>query len=569
MRNPTQLCAAAALACGLATSLAAQKVNEVEPNDTAPAAMPIVAGQHVVASYSSLADEDWYSFTLAVPGQVHVHTVASGTLSLGVSRDNRIAIYDATGTVRLAWNDGAVGTLADCGVTLPAGNYTARVGIKSGAVPAGYDLDFYVLPAAIINTGEAPEPNDAASPTPSTFTPGDTIVGDLTSGDEDFWMFTLAVPSIVQAVSWDDGPVPQLDNMGLRFYAGSPGSWSPLSASDATNSASHRVTTLSHTGILAPGTYAISVRAGSAAVGTAPWDYVKTGFYSLRTAVIECPVTPPLSEAPEPNDNVLTPAGVFGLGATLQGNTTGSTGNGIDWWMFAVGGPTTIGAMAEGDPTNGTPLAGSTLRLWDSTGTVSLASASGGATTHGRLVFTIERAGIYFLQIAGATTLTTGDYLLRTGGCTPLYVSATTRMEPASTNACFGSNGQRPLFGNLSGETAAFGSTFVTRLERALPSSFAIYVLSVNAIPPFSLGLGGPDSLGVPTDCALRVAPDVLFAGLTDASGNGELTLVFPYVVGDIGLKIYQQAVCFDPTLNAFGFSVSNDASYVLGDRPF
>ncbi len=109
----------------------------------------------------------------------------------------------------------------------------------------------------------------------------------------------------------------------------------------------------------------------------------------------------------------------------------------------------------------------------------------------------------------------------------------------------------------------------MTRLERALPTTFVIYVCGFTSIPPFTLGFGLPDSLSNPTPCDLRVTPDVLLLGITDGAGNGELVLNFPYVVTDIGLKIFHQAACFDPTLNPFGFSMSNDASYVLGDRPF
>lgn len=568
MRTPSTISTILAVACGLVPNLTAQKVNEVEPNDTAATAMPILPGQHIVASYATTSDEDWFSFTLAAPGQVHLHTVASGTLSLGVTRDNRIAIYDATGSTRYAWNDGAVGLMADCGVTLPPGNYTARVNLKAGTAVA-YDLDFYVLPVTPITATEAAEPNGASSSFPSTLTLGQVAEGSLTAGDEDYWSFTLAGRGIVQVASTDDGGIPQLDNMALRFYTGLPGLWTPIGTSDAVNATSHRVTTLVHPGMLGAGTYAVAVKPGTATVGTAPWDYVKTGTYSLRTALIDMPGTNVVLEGAEPNDNVTTPAGVFALGDDLRGNSTGSTLDGIDWYRFTVTGPTTIGAMAEGDTSSATPLPGSSLRLWDSTGLVSLASASGNATTHAKLVFTIERAGTYYLQISGAFVATTGDYILHTGGCAPLFVSATTRIEPASTNACIGSNGQRPLFGTLSGETPAFGSTFVTRVERALPSTFVIYVLGVSAFGPLSLGTGLNDSLGVPTDCALRVSPDVLLLGITDTTGFSEFSLVFPYAFGDIGLKIYQQAACFDPTLNAFGFSVSNDASYVLGDRPF
>jgi hypothetical protein len=561
------------LACAaIAAALPAQKVNEVEPNDTAATAMPITAGTHIVASYSSTTDEDWYSFTLTSPGQVHLHTVANGTLALGLSRDNRIAFYDATGTTRLAWNDGAVGTMADCGVTLPAGSYTARVNLKSGTAVA-YDLDFYVLPPNPIDTVEAAEPNGATG-TPTSFTLGDTLEGQLVTAvpaDEDYWSFTLTGRGIVVAATYDDGGVPQCDNMALRFHSGGPGAWVALGASDATNSQSHRITTLTHPGTLLAGTYAIAVKGGTAAVGTAPWDYVKVGKYSLRTALIDMPGAPAAPEGPEPNNTPSTPAGTISLGDDVSGNSTGSLDE--DWYAFAIGGPTTIGAMAEG--TSATPLAGSGLKLYDATGTL-MTSASGSSTTHAKLVYTIERAGLYYLSINGPTTTVTGNYTLHTGGTAPLYVSATTRAEPASTNACIGSNGQRPLLGNMSGETATFNSTFVTRVERTYPSSFVVGMvgtsntLGLGSIPlPFLISYGGLDSQNQPTPCYVRVDPLIMIAVLTDAAGNGEYWYVFPYTPSALGLKVYHQALCFDPPINSLGLTVSNDGSYVLGDRPF
>ncbi|MFY9341138.1 MAG: hypothetical protein WAT39_01525 [Planctomycetota bacterium] len=555
-----------------ALPLAAQKIAEVEPNDTAATAQPIVPGNHITASYATAADEDWFSFTLTAPGQVHLHTVATGTLALGTSRDNRIAFYDATGTTRLAWNDGAVGSMADCGVTLPAGSYTARVALKTGTAGT-YDLDLYVLPQNPIGTVEGPEPNGATG-TPTSFTPGATLEGELIAPaptDEDYWQFTLTGRSIVLAATYDDSGVPQADNLALRFHTGLPGAWTALGTSDATNSASHRITTLAHPGMLLAGTYAIAVKGGTVAAGTAPWDYTKLGKYALRTALIDMNGANTTTEGAEPNNTTTTPAGSFNLGDDLTGNTTGSLDE--DWFLFVVPGPTTIGAMAEG--TGATPLAGSSLRLYDSAGTL-MTSASGSATSHGKLVYTIERPGIYFLSIAGPTVAVTGNYLLHTGGCTPLYVSNSTRVEPASTNACIGSNGLRPLIGYMSGETPAFGSTFITRVERTLASSFAVGMIGTSntvafgSIPlPFFIAWGGLDSQSQPTPCYVRVDPLVTIFIPTDAAGSGEYSYMFNYVASALGLKVYQQALCWDPTLNGLGLSVSNDASYVLGDRPF
>ena len=137
---------------------------------------------------------------------------------------------------------------------------------------------------------------------------GDTIEGSLSSPtDVDFWSFTLTGRGIAQAVSFDDGGVPQLDNMALRYYQlTAPGVWTALGTSAATNSASHRVSNLQHPGLLNAGTYAIAVQAGTAATGTAPWDYQKTGQYSLRTCLIDMPGGGPLAEGAEPNSTPAT-----------------------------------------------------------------------------------------------------------------------------------------------------------------------------------------------------------------------------------------------------------------------
>jgi hypothetical protein len=314
----------------LAAGLSAQKVGEIEPNDSPATAMPITAGMHITASYATTTDDDWYSFTLAQPGQVHLHTVGTGTLSLPVTRDNRIAIYDATGTVRLTWNDATVGLMADCGATLPAGSYKAVVNLKAGTA-AAYDLDFFVLPAKSIDTFEAAEPNGATG-VPTPFRLGDTIEGAILPGvpaDEDFWSFTLPTRGIVVAATYDDGGVPQLDNVALRLYSGIPGLWTAIGGGDATNAQSHRVTTLAHPGILDAGTYAISVKAGSAAAGSGPWDYAKTGKYSLRTSFIDLPDSYVVQEWLEPNNSPATLAGRRRLRRGLQRQLHGQPRRGL------------------------------------------------------------------------------------------------------------------------------------------------------------------------------------------------------------------------------------------------
>jgi hypothetical protein len=309
--------------------LAQQQVLEVEPNDAPGTAQVIQPGDHVVCSFATTADEDWFAFTLAAPGQVHLRSVNAGTLSLSTTRDTRIALYDATGTQRLAWNDNASGTRADCGVTVPAGSYSWRVSLKTAiTAPAVYDLDFFVLPGRTIDVPEGPEPNDPSQPgwAPTVMTLGQTVEGELaTPSDIDWWGFTLPNRGYVQCVSFDDGGVPQLDNMGLRFYhEATPGTWVPLGAGNATNSASHRVSSLTHTGLLSAGSYAVAVMAGTVATSTAPWDYVKAGRHSLRTTFVDMHGAAAIPEAPEPNSSTATAAfltlGFDVLGSAQAGN---------------------------------------------------------------------------------------------------------------------------------------------------------------------------------------------------------------------------------------------------------
>ncbi|MCB9879721.1 MAG: PPC domain-containing protein [Planctomycetes bacterium] len=555
---------------------AQQLVAEVEPNDGPAQAQPIVAGQQLQCTFAATTDEDWFSFTLAAPGQVHLRSLNSGTLSLSLTRDTRIALYDAAGAVRLAWNDGASGSRADCGVTLPAGSYAFCVGNKStftGAVP--YDLDFFVLPPHTVDTLEAAEPNDPMQPggVPTPMTIGDTIEGELSSpADVDFWAFSIPMSGVLQAASHDDGGVPQCDNLALRWYQEiGPNSWAPLGTSNATNSASHRVTSLQHPGILPPGNYAVAVMAGTNAAGTAPWDYVRQGRYSLRTTFSAMPGANQVLEAPEPNDTPVT-ATFLSLGD--DGVGVAQSGNEPDWYAFAAGGPTIITAMAAG--AGATPLAGSTLRLLDANGTI-LASASGGATTHGRLIATVTAPGFYYLQIAASQFAMTGEYVLHTGQGPALYSQSATRVEPASVNACVGSNGLRPLLGFLPGETAVFDSTFVTRVERAVGPTLGVIAMGLSNTTasggsvalPLPVDVGGLDSQGLQTICTLRVDPIVILLFATDAAGAGELAWTFPWAPAASGIKVYEQAFLVDLALNNRGLSASNDASFVVGDLPF
>ena len=554
-------------ATGALAPLTAQRVPELEPNDTPAQAQSLTASRHVEANLAA-GEQDWFAFTLANAAQVHLRT--SGNFAVNPSVDTYVAIYDAAGATRLAWDDNSAGVHSDCGVTLDPGSYTVLVMGKTTTTAGDYGLDFVVLPVAQIGVAEGAEPNGdpALGGTPTPITPGDTVIGELTStSDVDWFTFTLTGRAVVQAICYDDGGVPQLDNTRLAFYQEtSPGVFAAFGTSSFI-STSHRAFNLAHPTTLAAGTYAIEVSsATSTATGTAPWDYTKVGKYSLRTRRIDLPGTNTVAEAPEPN-NTPTTAAFLALGDQATGNCSGM--NEGDWYGFGVGAPTTIVAMS--DNFGATPITDTTVSLFDADGNQIASASSGGPNSHGRLITTINTPGIYYIQVSGGLFAATGDYVLYTGGVDPMFVASAANVQPASTNACPGSNTLRPLLGFASGEAPVLGSTFVSRVDRTLPNTIIVPMLGLSNTTAFGGAISLPFDLGLigAPGCFVRVDPLVTIAVLADA--NGTAFFDFPLVpnLAARGFTVYAQALCLDPPLNAAGLSVSNDMRLIVGDRSF
>lgn len=574
--NSTRVLLPSALA--LASSLAAQRVAEIEPNNTVAQAQTIQAGTQVAANLAA-GEQDWYTFALTAAGEVHLRT--TGNFGVNPGMDLAVFLYDNTGTTRLAWDDNSSGTAADCGVNLTPGVYTVMVIGKTAALTGDYGLDFVVLPAAVVQTVEGPEPNgnpnSGGIPTPITL--GDTVTGDISSTtDSDWYTFTLASRSLVQAICYDDGGVPQLDNTMLQFYQETtPGTWTAIGTSSQLTT-SHRAFNLSHTTTLAAGSYAIQVSGGTAAAGTAPFTYVKTGKYGLRTRLVAMPGNNTIAEGAEPN-NLPLPASVtfFNLGDTLTGYCSGS--NEEDWWAFVVSAPTTIVAMCDSAIT-GTPMSNEDLKLYDEAGALTgsplTTASSGGPGSHGRLVYTVPQAGVYYLAAYGGAFALTGDYVVYTGSCDPLYVSSTFQTQPPSTNACPGSNGLRPALGVASTELPQVGSTFSVRLSNVLPNTIAVPFFGFSrtsanggTVPlPFDMTPLEPNQFN---HCMIRVDPVITALAFTDSNGIAFIDFTFPPDLGVRGLPFYMQTMNLDPTIsnNPYGVSVSNDVKILVGDRSF
>ncbi len=553
------------LSC-FASTLCAQRVAEVEPNNSAATAQPLVFGQQVDCNLAA-AEQDWFTFTVTTPSEVHLTT--AGNFAVSSTVDTCVLLYDATGTTRLAWNDNARGSHSDMGCTLQPGVYAALVVGKLTTTTGDYALDLVAYPASTIQANEGAEPNGDPSlgETPTPFNLGENFSGTLASStDVDWWQFTIAFDTVVQAYVYDDSGVPQLDNtlIGLRQLSG--GTWTTIGTT-STLATGHRAFNLAHVAALTPGTYAIAVSAGTAAAGTAPLNYVKTGSYAVRTRGIEFFNLQTIAEAPEPNDNAAA-APILGLGDVAVGNTTGSADG--DWYAFFAAQPVTIAAMTETGTAPG--VTDTTVRVRDSAGTTIATGSTGGATgqSHGKVVFTLPTAGFYYFEVAGGVVAASGNYTLRFGAVTPILQSAAFAQQPPSTNACVGSNALRPQLAKANGEVPQLGTHFTMRVNNALPNAGIISMLGFsNTVAsggiPLPLDLGG---FGAPT-CFLRVDPASSSFGIADAAGLWFWDLPIPNDLFLSGLPFWVQVACFDPTLNTLGASVSNEAKCALGERGY
>lgn len=550
----------------LASTLAAQRVAEVEPNNSAATAQTIAFGQQVDCNLAA-GEQDWFTFTVTTPSEVHLTT--AGNFAVSSTVDTCVLLYDASGTTRLAWNDNARGSHSDMGCTLQPGVYTALVVGKLATTAGDYALDLVAYPATTINTVEGAEPNGDPSlgevPTPITL--GATFSGSLSSPtDIDWYQFAIAVDTVVQAFVYDDSGVPQLDNtlIGLRQFNGT--TWTAIGTTSSLTTG-HRAFNLSHVAALTPGIYAIAISAGSAAAGTAPLNYTKTGSYAVRTRGIELLSLNTILEAAEPNDNAAA-APFLAIGDFAVGNTTGSAD--ADWYAFFAPQPMTIAAMTETGLAPG--VTDTTIRLRDSAGTTISTATTGGASgqSHGKMVFTLPTAGTYYFDVSGGVLAASGNYVLRIGATTPMLQGAAFAQQPPSTNACTGSNSLRPQLTRANGEVPQIGTHFTMRVNNALSNAGIVAMLGFSntvasggiALPLDLAGVGAPT-------CFLRVDPASTTFGIADSGGLWFWDLPVPNDRFLSGLPFWVQVACFDPALNTLGASVSNEAKCTLGERGY
>ncbi len=143
------------------TPLATGLRDRFEDNDTAATATALgtIAGTVTQAGLSiETADADWFRLSLAGTGRQGDVLSIAFTHTAG---DLDLALYDATGTTRLAVSEG-VGNSETIGLAgLGAGTYVARVYGYNGAANAAYSLTANVA-AAVPSAGDRFENNDTA-----------------------------------------------------------------------------------------------------------------------------------------------------------------------------------------------------------------------------------------------------------------------------------------------------------------------------------------------------------------------------------------------------------------------
>lgn len=123
-------------------------------------------------------------------------------------------------------------------------------------------------------------------------------------------------------------------------------------------------------------------------------------------------------------------------------------------------------------------------------------------------------------------------------------------------SGCAGTNGVPMLTAT---SAPRIGSSWTMNVDNLNPSfNLAAMVLGLTKVPGVDLG----PLLNMP-GCAAFTTPDALFS-LSGSAGQASWT--WPAVSGLPGNAIYAQALCLDPTVNGFGFTISNALYATIGN---
>jgi hypothetical protein len=557
----------------LITPLVAQRIPEVEPNDTAATAQPVAMGVQIDASVAVLGDTDWYSFT-TVGGQVRFSV--SGTL------DTTIVLWDATGLVTLAANDDSRVSQSDVTINLAAGSYYIQAGHYAGTGTGAYSLDISLEHPAKPFTQVEAEPNDVLASANLIVPAGNEVQinGNLSgAADLDYYQLVLTAPRTGLFFQVTEGDAPWTSQHRIEFYDAFgvllPAATLGTNAVDS-GIFSYRTAT---TRVWPAGTYHIVIKNRSAA--PAP-NYVPFGNYRLEIRLMPLDVGATVPENAEPNNTIATatPLAPGGIGT---GSITISTGaDPSDLW-----GPITVsggGSLVTFQTTNAAPGAGglvdSTIEIYQvaypATVPPSLVlalSATAGniletfaGSSHARAVVTFFVPGFqYYVSVKspGAAATQAGSYTLEMStNESAMYVASSYAIVAA--NATCGVAPFPALTRQFTNEAPTTGQTF-SRQATNIGSTLGLLIQGTDNITPFDMFLAG--FAPAPATCFLNVNPLVI-GTLFAPTGTIELTMTIPPTVALRGAIIWEQVAEIE-SFAPFTIQMGNLARILVGDRSY
>lgn len=546
----------------LATTLAAQRGPETEPNNTSGQAQVVTLGSQLDAALTA-GDEDWFEFT-TTGGNVALY--AHG----GVDTDTVFELFDATGTTLLAVNDDSDGFFSAMSLNLAAGTYQLRVTGWAPSTSGPYQLEFGEI-ATVAATGSETEPNDSLAQA-DPLAGGDVIDAALSSGsDEDWYEITLTAPRTGVWFEIGEGSTPWVSNHRWEIYD-SVGTLLGPTATFGANNGNSSPTSIRSSQIRSwpAGTYYLVVRNSTFAIGLG--NSIPQGDYRLR--LVTMPMGTATFSETEPNNTIAT-ANSLPLGGRVDGSITNNPGadpNDI-YGPFAITTPVVLQFQTM-QGTSG-PLLDSTIRLLDENGTAVQTWTVGNTlspSSHARATVAFSYSETYYIEVVspGASASQAGTYALEIGQSAPPHVLSS--YDIAEVNGlCLGSNFVRPTLSvDSPGERPVLGTNF-SRTVGSLPANAPFFLIeglsdevALGTIPlPYDLGQNGAP------DCFVHVSPAATALYLGTPSGEVEINTTMANSVVFRGIPIYEQAIVLDLPANTLGITSSNYARKLLGERHF
>lgn len=548
----------------LVMPLLAQRVPEVEPNNTAVVAQVVAMGTQIDAAFTA-GDNDWFAFT-TVGGQIRITT--SGFT------DTRLVLWNAAGTIRQAANDDSRGIQSDITINLVAGTYKVQATAFSTTMIGNYSLDISTEAPAKAFTETEVEPNDLPATADPIALPAQ-VSGNLSSpADVDWYQIVLTAPRTGIFLQINEGDAPWVSQHRFEFCdaAGALLTAANLGP-NAGNSGTFTFRTAT-TRCWPAGTYHLVVRSSTAPPTFNP---LPTGNYRLEVLAMPMDTGAVVGELAEPNQTVATASPLL-PGQKGTGNLTISSGaDPSDLW-----GPITITAPSvlqfqTGDGASPAML-DTTIRLLQQDpqdpNTLLLAATvttgnilEGAAGLHARGTFTFYVPGLtYYLAVdsPGDDPSQAGNYVLELSSIESApYVASSYSIVPANSTC-----GMAPfptLTRVYTNETPTIGQTFSRQVTGLQFFGFGILVQGTDNIAPVDVGVffGQP-----PLTCFLHVNQLALSLVSADLFGRAELTLNVPPSVALRSAIVWEQIAKFT-SVSPIGVQMGNYARILLGDRSY